>query len=776
MQVPPMKLNEEQCSNLPFPVGCQVWYNINLDELRCNDISNANALHAAAMEEKWGGLLGASNTTAAKAVLTFNSGIVSAAYLDMNVRSIMYEISPLNDDGETSSPEKSMYSDKELCYGPGTPVHLRPVSSTSDKELTIPGQVLMCRLKQQVSVEHRVTTASLNSTSEQEIWAVKQKLSSDTDDEVIQNELCKLNNADITLEILKSTGIGKVVARLKKSQNETIALLAKELVAKWKDIASQGAKAPDALVPAAKEETAAIGEKTDSSPKFLYTIKVQHCDGCFHLEENVAVDRVKYRRVESANPNHQAVSEPSQQPDRAEMSSNDAPHAPEAIDLEPQAREKVVVTSTANADIHLSFQEHEGCPMASPSTLTHSDTTMGHPYSDSHSQQNSHKRKFEPDQLEESTGQKRPCSSYAEDIGIAPNQHLSGSRGDFVAHVSLDRDHVPQLIGRGGQHIAEIESATGCLIDIRGRGSKHHSDNPLHAKVTGKTQAEVDAAVKTIKDKIRDFEGNGAACEFLPLPNDFRLPKLFGPGGLVIQDIRLKSGCSILLRGKGTESNIEGDGPTHAKIVGAAENITKAKHMIQAALAGNNEGTSIKLIQFRLRENEREDAEEGEIAEPTSMHGNSSCANNGSRFDTSVSLNEDNRPVPQSGIYCKIFIPPWLVYDGPSKARLHHFLLNHEISLDRIGRQRNCVIEIRDWILCDIQMPFYDPSHILIQSKEHLHLNAKDNLRFAKHDVENILQEYIHKDGSQGRLFYDTAISCRFFHRHISATSTTVHQ
>jgi hypothetical protein len=99
-----MKLNEEQCSNLPFPVGCQVWYNINLDELRCNDISNANALHAAAMEEKWGGLLGASNTAAAKAVLTFNSGIVSAAYLDMNVRSIMYEISPLNHDGETSSP------------------------------------------------------------------------------------------------------------------------------------------------------------------------------------------------------------------------------------------------------------------------------------------------------------------------------------------------------------------------------------------------------------------------------------------------------------------------------------------------------------------------------------------------------------------------------------------------------------------------------------------------------------------------------------------------
>jgi hypothetical protein len=112
-----MKLNEEQCSNLPFPVGCRVWYNPKLDELRCNDISNANkdsTLHAAAaMEQKWGdGLLGESNTAVAavKAVLTFKSGIVSAVYLDMAVRAIMYEISPLNDDGEeTSFPGASWF-------------------------------------------------------------------------------------------------------------------------------------------------------------------------------------------------------------------------------------------------------------------------------------------------------------------------------------------------------------------------------------------------------------------------------------------------------------------------------------------------------------------------------------------------------------------------------------------------------------------------------------------------------------------------------------------
>lgn len=62
----------------------------------------------------WGSLLGTSNTAAdvvkdesqVEAVLTFNR-IVSAAYLDMNVRSIVYEISLLNYGEETSSPGAS---------------------------------------------------------------------------------------------------------------------------------------------------------------------------------------------------------------------------------------------------------------------------------------------------------------------------------------------------------------------------------------------------------------------------------------------------------------------------------------------------------------------------------------------------------------------------------------------------------------------------------------------------------------------------------------------
>lgn len=74
----------------------------------------------------------------------------------------------------------------------------------------------------------------------------------------------------------------------------------------------------------------------------------------------------------------------------------------------------------------------------------------------------------------------------------------------------------------------------------------------------------------------------------MPVSNDSRLLKRIGQSG-VIQDIRIKSGCNISIRGHGTWNYTKNDGPPHAKIVGVAQDIVKAKHMIHAALAGNYE-------------------------------------------------------------------------------------------------------------------------------------------------------------------------------------------
>jgi hypothetical protein len=51
-------------------------------------------------------------------------------------------------------------------------------------------------------------------------------------------------------------------------------------------------------------------------------------------------------------------------------------------------------------------------------------------------------------------------------------------------------------------------------------------------------------------------------------------------------------------------------------------------------------------------------------------------------------------------------------------------------------------------------MPFYDPTYLFIRSKDHLELNARINLRHAKNDVENILQEYI----NEGKRFNDIVL------------------
>ena len=106
-----MKLNLEQCSNLPFPIGCRVWYDIKLDarnNVAANDISGA-VNHGAVMERKWGALLGgiASDEKRHHDTFSFRRGFVSAAFLDMMASNILYEITPIND-VDDASPGKNV--------------------------------------------------------------------------------------------------------------------------------------------------------------------------------------------------------------------------------------------------------------------------------------------------------------------------------------------------------------------------------------------------------------------------------------------------------------------------------------------------------------------------------------------------------------------------------------------------------------------------------------------------------------------------------------------
>lgn len=70
------------------------------------------------------------------------------------------------------------------------------------------------------------------------------------------------------------------------------------------------------------------------------------------------------------------------------------------------------------------------------------------------------------------------------------------------------------------------------------------------------------------------------------------------------------------------------------------------------------------------------------------------------------------------------------------------FLQNSGI-IERIAHNSNCIIELHDWKRFRVDMPFYDPTHVRIEANPNL--GAKDNLRRAKEEIENVLVDFIHK-------------------------------
>jgi hypothetical protein len=211
-----------------------------------------------------------------------------------------------------------------------------------------------------------IKAANNSSALAAKILAAKRHLENNTDsDEAILNELSALHNISITLEILRSTRIGATVASLKKSKNGAISLLAKELVAKWKVIARTGEQVV-AAVPSSEDDIACNQTVLNANdlPNLEYTVKIPHEDGSFHVEENIAVDRVKYRHETNTKHKH-AKSDPAQQSD--------------------------AIIGHGLGDIEI---ESDRCPVYTSSAPTISDITMNQSKAGENSHRGSHKRKL----------------------------------------------------------------------------------------------------------------------------------------------------------------------------------------------------------------------------------------------------------------------------------------------------------------------------------------------------------------------------------------------
>lgn len=134
-----MKLHPEQCQNLPFPIGCKVWYDLRSGRGDEGGIVNGSvgaewsgielesksgmAEQSDLPVNKWAshlGLGGGASTNDAAEALSFSDGFVSAVYLDLVASTILYEVtSSANfdkfDDKKTSASGESLFSGKFFC-------------------------------------------------------------------------------------------------------------------------------------------------------------------------------------------------------------------------------------------------------------------------------------------------------------------------------------------------------------------------------------------------------------------------------------------------------------------------------------------------------------------------------------------------------------------------------------------------------------------------------------------------------------------------------------
>ncbi|KAL7522506.1 hypothetical protein ACHAWX_007201 [Stephanocyclus meneghinianus] len=733
-----MKLHPEQCQNLPFPIGCKVWYDLRSGRGDESGIVNGSvgaewsgielesksgmAEQSDLPVNKWAshlGLGGGASTNDAAEALSFSDGFVSAVYLDLVASTILYEVtSSANfdkfDDKKTSASECNFFSEKELLYGPGSPVHFTPHDksdrATCAEESLIPGEILLCRLKNVQDFDdtsnieatkpllqikaalahenHRIfrlhkppsdpqhistvlqllerlhnitvdyetliytklgaTVSKLKSYENQEVarlassiiekWhavkdsdellkevlAIKQKLeglstntSSERQHDEIISALRGLNNITVDLKTLEETRISLVVSKLKKHTNTTISLMARDLVQGWKAMASKEEQMARNLT---KQPPIHDSMQKDDLTSCVYIVKVLHDDGRFHIEYDIPMDSLKYRHKDN-QPTKLALSGPANRT----VATTAANHC---------FKEGLVDISDENV-----ATDENRCPLASPSTLTESETTP-----DQSSKQGICKRK----------------SSFFDDQEKRLDQ--SPKRSCFKKDGHFGRNSLNQN--------------TECGDIIAAEPKRLYSSDNGNKKDEEIVSMENDSLHGFAKAKSSPLAKN--PTNFVKIPIQIaHISRIIGSNGEIIRDIQTKTGCMIDIRGKGnTRNGYEGSNePLHARITGDTSGIDAATGMIRAIIdaidgyshtaSNESEGVSIKTSSP-----ERKSVVEVNTSYmikdrvDDALH----CQRGNSRCETSNGVIGRNK---LSSVYCRIHFPPWLVYDDSSKARLH---------------------------------------------------------------------------------------------------------
>lgn len=172
-------LQPDQTSNLPFPVGCNVWTSFRDD--------------------------GA----------FFLQGEVVGVSFNFVSRELFYEIL-------MSEGDKSWFNAKELAYAPASPIYYSPSRSFDKKDGLYQGEILLCRRKPQRLHDNLAAVNKLNEALLEEFQTLAKSKSADSGcHERIRDIIHQLDTIDLDLSILEQTDIKKTLESVSKLVTET---------------------------------------------------------------------------------------------------------------------------------------------------------------------------------------------------------------------------------------------------------------------------------------------------------------------------------------------------------------------------------------------------------------------------------------------------------------------------------------------------------------------------------------------------------------------------
>jgi hypothetical protein len=208
-----------------------------------------------------------------------------------------------------------MLSSDEMYCGNSCPVYIYPSGTDistfktdeENKSLLLRGEVLLCRLIPS-SEDHHHHLKQTNSNKRkdtvlQDVLNIKENLMKQPTTDETFDLLEDLDDISMSADILAKTQIAMAVAQLRRHKETTISGLAKTLVQKWKKAVNDdtGGGEQQQQQPfqntADREKGTAIQTRQCS---VLYTVLVhgEEEGGAFHIERDVAKERIRCRYVE----------------------------------------------------------------------------------------------------------------------------------------------------------------------------------------------------------------------------------------------------------------------------------------------------------------------------------------------------------------------------------------------------------------------------------------------------------------------------------------------